>query len=139
MKTKTTKTYVCKCETCKKARAQRAAGRNAKAIQTREQAGERELFLNRIHELEIERDGLKLANAQIRHDLKRFEYISGRIEASKDATWQTGAGETIRVQAMNSSHLHYAIAKGLRGEYHAHRTIMHLENEALRRLVKGTH
>jgi hypothetical protein len=45
------------------------------------------------------------------------------------------------VQAMNGAHLFYAIAKGYRGEYPSQysRSLVHLENEALRRLLAGVH
>jgi hypothetical protein len=72
---------------------------------------------------------------------RQLRDIEGRLEASKDAEWCKGDGNAIRVQAMSGSHLFYAIAKGYRGEYPPHyaRSLVHLENEALRRLIKRVH
>lgn len=73
--------------------------------------------------------------------LQRFEAILGRIQSSRNAEWPSSSG-TVRVQAMNTSHLHYAIAKGERGEYPRGcgygQAMQHLKNEALRRLIGGT-
>jgi hypothetical protein len=72
---------------------------------------------------------------------RQLRDIEGRIKASADAEWVTGRGEHVRVQAMNGAHLFYAIAKGYRGEYPSQysRSLVHLENEALRRLLAGVH
>lgn len=103
----------CPCEGCKAARARRYA----KAVARREAQAAKELELNLLRD--------------------RADRISGRIEASRDATWMTGRDESIRVQSMHGAHLFYAIAKGLRGEYHGGRSLEHLKNEALRRLILG--
>jgi len=72
---------------------------------------------------------------------RQLQAIEGRLAASKDAEWMTGRGEIVRVQAMSGSHLFYAIAKGYRGEYPPQyaRALIHLENEAMRRLIAGVH
>jgi hypothetical protein len=72
---------------------------------------------------------------------RQLQAIEGRLKASADAEWVTGRGEHVRVQAMAGSHLFYAIAKGYRGEYPTQyaRALVHLENEALRRLLAGVH
>lgn len=101
----------CPCEVCKHERAQRYAAKVAK----REREAQKELELNK------------------RRD--EMDRVQARIEASKDATWITGDGTPIRVQAMHGAHLFYAIAKGLRCEYGAGRSLTHLKNEALRRLL----
>ncbi len=106
-----TSTKGCPCEVCKHTRAERYAVKVAK----REAAAAQEW------ELALQRE--------------RFESVNRRIEASKDATWLCGDGKAVRVQAMNGAHLFYAIAKGLRCEYGNSRSLTHLKNEALRRLL----
>lgn len=70
---------------------------------------------------------------------RQLQEIEGRIAASKDATWTSADGRCTRVQDMNTAHLFFAIAKGCRGEYPPSyaRSTIHLENEALRRLIAG--
>lgn len=60
------------------------------------------------------------------------------FQAHKDVTWTSGSGRTTRVQAMDRAHLHYAIAKGERGEYWDSGTrakLPALKAEALRRIL----
>lgn len=119
----------CPCEGCKEVRAG-ASSRRARRELDRIEAAKAPLYA-----------AIKLADDRARifkGQLNRFESLLGRIEASKNAEWITGDGSKVRVQVMNDSHLFYAIAKGMRGEYGAARTITHLKNEALRRLIGGT-
>lgn len=119
----------CPCEGCKEVRAGASSSRARRELD-RIEAAKAPLYA--AIKLADDRTGI------FKGRLNRFEGILGRIEASKDAEWITGAGARIRVQAMHDSHLFYAIAKGMRGEYGPARTITHLKNEALRRLIGGT-
>lgn len=127
---KTKKTsYVCRCEECMP-----PAAPAPSPVEVENEA------LKMSHrDLKRQVETLQLANEGLRFLLRKYDGIQGRIDASKDAEWVTGSGEHVRVQAMNGSHLHYAIAKGLRGEYGGGRRLVHLQNEALRRLIQGVH
>ena len=69
-----------------------------------------------------------------------MELLQRNLEGFRDATWTTGDGSRIRVQAMSDSHLHYALAKAHRGEYpdsvSRNTGIAALKAEAARRLLR---
>lgn len=78
-------------------------------------------------------------------ELNAYQRIGKRVvEGIKHhihATWTSQDGRETLVRGMSPSHLHYALAKGYRGEYIdgsiAKRNFPALEAEALRRLVKA--
>lgn len=73
-------------------------------------------------------------------DQTRLGSLRRFIASKADATWTTGDGTKVRVQAMSDSHLHFALAKAYRGEYidSASRLagIDALKAEAARRLLR---
>lgn len=73
-------------------------------------------------------------------DAGRLASLRMFIASKADATWTTGDGSKVRVQAMSDSHLHFALAKAYRGEYvdSASRLagIDALKAEAARRLLR---
>lgn len=68
-------------------------------------------------------------------DVRTARHLNRLFAGNEDATWASARGD-VRVHSMSDSHLHYAIAKGLRGEYEYPRDLRVLQIEVVRRILK---
>lgn len=82
-----------------------------------------------LRRLERERAAEKLLNLAFAKKLRRA------VEAMETARWESARGGT-GVREMSDSHVFFALAKGLRGEYSDGRSMHALEAEAIRRLLE---
>lgn len=82
-----------------------------------------------LRRLEREREVAKLLDLDFAKKLRRA------VEATQTARWESARGG-LSMRTMSNSHVFFALAKGLRGEYSDGRSMHALEAEAIRRLLE---